>query len=148
MDLPSTSSKHRIIAVRTLGSMKAVAASERTGAADTLLGMALTFIAGAINAGGFLAIGQYTSHMSGILSSMADNMALGSIGLVAAGLAGFVPFVSGAACSAILINWGRRHRLGGRYALPLMLEAALLALFGVLGWIWHPSSVSMAGAVP
>ncbi len=133
---------------RAVGSMKAVAAAERSGAADTLLGMALTFIAGAINAGGFLAVGQYTSHMSGILSSMADNLAIGGIGLVLLGLAGFLPFVVGAACSAILINWGRRHHLGSRYALPLMLEAALLAAFGVLGWLAYPAPGFGASAIP
>lgn len=125
-----------------------IAASERTGVADTLLGMALTFIAGAINAGGFLAVGQYTSHMSGILSSMADNLALGSAALVAIGLAAFVPFVAGAACSAILINWGRRHGLDSRYALPLLLEALLLCIFGVLGWMAHPSPQFVVGGVP
>ena len=62
----------------TIRSVKAIMAHERTGAADTLLGISLTFVAGAINAGGFLAVGQYTSHMSGILSAMADNTALGS----------------------------------------------------------------------
>jgi hypothetical protein len=50
----------------TIRAVKAIAAFERTNVADTLLGMALTFVAGAINAGGFLAVGQYTSHMSGI----------------------------------------------------------------------------------
>jgi uncharacterized membrane protein YoaK (UPF0700 family) len=148
MDLQPTYAKHRIIAARTLRSVKAIAASERTGSADTLLGMALTFIAGAINAGGFLAVGQYTSHMSGILSSMADNLALGSAGLVAFGLAGFLPFVSGAACSAILINWGRRHHLGSRYALPLMFEAVLLCVFGMLGWMMPPSPGLVLGSVP
>jgi len=148
MDLEPPSVKHRTLAARTLGSVKTIAASERTGAADTLLGIALTFVAGAINAGGFLAVGQYTSHMSGILSSMADNLALGSGALVAIGLAAFVPFVAGAACSAILINWGRRHHLGSRYALPLMLEAVLLCTFGVLGWMAHPSPSFVIGAVP
>ena len=148
MDLDPPSTKHRTIAARTFRAAKAITASERTGVADTQLGMALTFIAGAINAGGFLAVGQYTSHMSGVLSSMADNLALGSIALVVIGLAAFFPFVSGAACSAILINWGRRHRLGSRYALPLMLEAVLLCTFGMLGRIAHPSPVSVAGAVP
>jgi uncharacterized membrane protein YoaK (UPF0700 family) len=148
MDLDRPSTKHHTIAARALGAAKAIAASERTGVADTQLGMALTFIAGAINAGGFLAVGQYTSHMSGVLSSMADSIALGGIALVVIGLAAFLPFVSGAACSAILINWGRRHRLGSRYALPLMLEAALLCIFGMLGWMAHPSPVFLAGAVP
>lgn len=148
MELRRPSGKHRTVTARALESVKSIAASERTGAADTLLGMALTFIAGAINAGGLLAVGQYTSHMSGILSSMADNLALGSAALVGVGLAAFLPFVAGAACSAILINWGRRHRLGGRYALPLMLEANLLCIFGLLGWIAYPSPSFAGGAVP
>jgi uncharacterized membrane protein YoaK (UPF0700 family) len=132
----------------TIRSMKAVAAHERTGAADTLLGMALTFVAGAINAGGFLAVGQYTSHMSGILSAMADHAALGLLGLAGLGLAAFLPFVAGAACSAMLINWGRRHHLGGRYAMPLMLEAFLLLGFGILGGLTHPSPAFATLAVP
>ena len=132
----------------TIRAVKTIAASERTGVADTLLGMALTFVAGAVNAGGFLAVGQYTSHMSGILSSMADNAALGSLGLVGFGLAAFLPFVAGAACSAMLINWGRRHHLGSRYAVPLMLEAFLLLGFGLLGWLAHSSPAFVTLAVP
>ena len=132
----------------TIRSVKAIVAHERTGAADTLLGMALTFVAGAINAGGFLVVGQYTSHMSGILSGVADNLALGSIRLVGFGLMAFLPFVAGAACSAMLINWGRRHHLGSRYAMPLMLEAFLLLGFGILGWLAHPSPAFVTLAVP
>ncbi len=145
MNAHSTNPEHRDFTIR---SVKSIAASERTGAADTLLGMALTFVAGAINAGGFLAIGQYTSHMSGIVSAMADHLALGSLGIVGIGLAAFLPFVFGAACSAMLINWGRRHHLGSRYAMPLMLEAFLLLGFGILGWLTHPSPVFVAIAVP
>lgn len=148
MDQPRIPDAPRDMISRVAGSMRSVAAAERSGAADTLLGMALTFIAGAINAGGFLAVGQYTSHMSGILSAMADNLVVGGVGLVLLGLAGFLPFVFGAACSAILINWGRRNHLGSRYALPLILEAALLAAFGILGWLAYPSPEFGAGAVP
>lgn len=143
-----TITKHRSLTARSMRSVRSIAASERTGAADTLLGMALTFTAGAINAGGFLAVGQYTSHMSGILSSMADHFALGALGVVLLGLSAFLPFVAGAACSAMLINWGRRHRLGSRYAMPLMLEAALLLGFGILGWLSHPSPGFVTVAVP
>jgi uncharacterized membrane protein YoaK (UPF0700 family) len=69
----------------------------------------LAFVAGAAKAGGFLAVGQYTSHMSGVVSSMADNLALGDIGIVAIGFSSFAAFLVGAATSAILINWGRRR---------------------------------------
>lgn len=51
---------------------------ERSTRANRQLGLALTFVAGATNAGGFLAVQQYTSHMTGIVSAMADNLALGA----------------------------------------------------------------------
>jgi uncharacterized membrane protein YoaK (UPF0700 family) len=121
------------LAARYIGSAQRVVAAERSGAADTQLGMVLTFVAGAANAGGFLAIGQYTSHMSGIFSALADNLVLGAFGLMLAGLGALLLFVAGAACSAILINWGRRRNRSDFYALPLMLEAALLLSFGLLG---------------
>ncbi|WP_439651738.1 YoaK family protein [Microvirga puerhi] len=121
------------LASRYVSSVGSVASSQRTGVADLQLGMILTFIAGAINAGGFLAVGQYTSHMSGIFSSMADHLALGALDLVLVGFAALAPFVIGAGCSAILINWGRRRGLDSQYALPLLLEAALLLAFGLYG---------------
>jgi uncharacterized membrane protein YoaK (UPF0700 family) len=106
---------------------------ERTDEANRRLGRSLAFVAGAANAGGFLAVGQYTSHMSGIVSSLADSLALGSVGVAATGFASLVSFVCGAATSAVLINWGRRRELRSHYALPLVLEAALLLCFGFLG---------------
>jgi uncharacterized membrane protein YoaK (UPF0700 family) len=106
---------------------------ERTDQADQHLARYLVFIAGAANAGGFLAVQQYTSHMSGIVSAMADHLALGDIAVVLAGLGALFSFVSGAAVSAILINWGRRHELESLYAFPLLLEAVLLICFGLLG---------------
>lgn len=113
--------------------LRGFTAPERTDEANRRLGRSLAFVAGAANAGGFLAVGQYTSHMSGVVSSMADNFALGEIGLASAGLASLISFLCGAATSAVMINWGRRHALRSLYAMPLMLEAALLLIFGFLG---------------
>lgn len=121
---------------------------ERSPAANRQLACYLAFAAGATNAGGFLAVQQYTSHMSGIVSAMADNLALGSIGLLLDGLGALLSFLGGAACSAVLINWGRRERLQSEYALPLMVEAGLLVCFGLLGsnlevheWLFVPATV-------
>jgi uncharacterized membrane protein YoaK (UPF0700 family) len=113
--------------------LRGFTAPHRTDEANCRLGRSLAFVAGAANAGGFLAVGQYTSHMSGIVSSLADNLTLGSVGMAAAGFASLVSFVCGAATSAVLINWGRRRELRSHYALPLVLEAALLLCFGFIG---------------
>lgn len=105
----------------------------RTPGADLRLGALLAFVAGAANAGGFLAVNRYTSHMTGIVSAAADDLVLGHWTLALAGLAAPVMFLLGAMTTAILVNIARRRRLHSRFALPLMLEAALLLGFGLLG---------------
>ena len=106
---------------------------ERTADANRHLGFALAFVAGAINAGGFLAVHQYTSHMTGIVSAMADNAVLGTYDLVLAGLGALLSFLLGAACSSIMVNYSRRREMQSEYAFPLLLEALLLLCFGILG---------------
>ena len=108
----------------------------RTAAGNRQLGWALAFIAGATNAGAFLAVRQYTSHMTGIVSSAADALVLGDVRTAIAAFGALLSFLSGAAVSAILVNCARRHQLQSEFALPLLLEAALLLVFGLLGaWL-------------
>lgn len=116
-----------------LAYLRFLAGRERSQEADRHLGLTLAFVAGAVNAGGFLAVSQYTSHMTGIVSSVADNLALGRMALVRGGLEALGAFVAGAAFSSVLINWARRRGLHGQYALALLAEAALLLAFGVAG---------------
>jgi uncharacterized membrane protein YoaK (UPF0700 family) len=110
-----------------------LAGRERTPRSDRQLGCVLAFVAGATNAGGFLAVHQYTSHMTGIVSAMADDLALGSYDPVLAGLVALLSFVAGAMVTAVLVNYARQRRLASEYALPLILEASLLLCFGMLG---------------
>lgn len=113
--------------------LRRISSRRRSLSADRDLGMSLAFVAGAANAGGFLAVNQYTSHMTGILSSMADDLALGRLQLALHALFALLCFVAGAATTAILINWARRRHLQSEFALSLVLEALLLLLFGLLG---------------
>ncbi len=106
----------------------------RTKQNNWALGGILAFVAGAVNAGGFLAGQRYTSHMTGIISGIADDLVISEIAIVLAGIAFLMSFVSGAAVTAILINWARRKHLHSEFALSLCLEAVLLLLFGVLGY--------------
>lgn len=108
----------------------------RTADSNRHLGFALAFVAGAANAGGYVAVQQYTSHMTGIVSAMADNLALRAFEPVLVGAGGLLSFLGGAACCAVMVNYARRRQLHGEYALPLLLEALLLLCFGVLGaWL-------------
>ncbi|MBQ5948093.1 YoaK family protein [Massilia sp. ST3] len=112
---------------------RSLAGHERTPAANRHLGVALAFVAGAINAGGFLAVGQYTSHVTGIVSSVADHIVLGEAMLALAGVGAVLSFLLGAACTAVIVNYVRRRGLRCEFALPLLAEAVLLLGFGVLG---------------
>ena len=106
---------------------------QRTPQSNLRLGATLAFVAGATNAGGFLAVGQYTSHMTGYLSAMADHLVLGQLSLVLAAAAALASFIVGAMTTAIVVNWGMQRQLKSAYSLPLLLEAALLLVFGLLG---------------
>jgi uncharacterized membrane protein YoaK (UPF0700 family) len=106
---------------------------DRTNRANVRLGATLSFVAGAANDGGFLAVGQYTSHMTGVVSSIADNLVLGNLTLVLAGLGTLIAFVLGAMTTAWLVNWGLRRELRSSYGLPLLVEALALLVFGLFG---------------
>jgi uncharacterized membrane protein YoaK (UPF0700 family) len=105
----------------------------RTRRANRQLGGLLAFVAGAVNAGGFLAVQRYTSHMTGVVSAIADDLVLGQAALAMAGVSSLLAFTAGAATTAVLINWARRRQMHGEFALSLMLEALLLLVFGLLG---------------
>ena len=105
----------------------------RTLQTNTRLGAVLAFVAGATNAGGFLAVGTYTSHMTGVVSALADHLVLGNLVLAAASFGALAAFLLGAMTTAWLVNWGLREKLASAYGLPLLLESALLLIFGVFG---------------
>lgn len=106
---------------------------QRSPRTNRLLGGLLAFVAGAINAGGFLAVQRYTSHMTGVVSAIADDLVLGHMALVVTGVASLGFFVAGAAATALMINWARRRGLHSEFAFPVLVEAGLLLVFGVLG---------------
>ncbi|MBV8666386.1 MAG: DUF1275 domain-containing protein [Burkholderiaceae bacterium] len=105
----------------------------RTRETNLHIGVVLTVVAGALNAGGFLAIGQYTSHMTGMVSTFADQIVLRNFALAAVALASWLAFVAGAAATAILVNYQRRYGVTNIYAAPLLIEAMLILVFGSFG---------------
>jgi uncharacterized membrane protein YoaK (UPF0700 family) len=130
--------------------LRRLTGSSRSQRANRQLAHFLAFIAGAANAGGYIAVKQYTSHMSGIVSAMADATAMQDLGWLGVGASALFAFLAGAACTAVLVNWGRRRDLNSEYAMPLMVEAALLICFGLTGgnlerheWFVVPATVAL-----
>ncbi len=113
--------------------LRNLSSKNRQNHSDLSLARYLTFIAGAANAGGFLAINMYTSHMSGIVASIADSLILGSFDASLYASAALIAFMCGAASTAILVNWAHRNCLESVYAIPLLIEAGLLLAFGLIG---------------
>ena len=102
--------------------LSALTATARTQRANLHLGIALAFVAGALNAGGFLAIGQYTSHMTGVLSSAADDLVLGKVPHAIAGILSLCAFLVGAMTTALMVNFARRSQPDSAvtYTAPLL----------------------------
>lgn len=113
--------------------LSGLTAKPRTGQADLHIGIVLTLVAGALNAGGFLAVGQYTSHMTGIVSLFADQLVLQNLALASIAAFSWIAFVAGAASTALIVNFLRRTEVRNPYAVPLLIEAALILLFGAFG---------------
>lgn len=107
----------------------------RTVASNRVLGLLLAFNAGAVNAGGFLVVHLYTSHMTGFVSMLADSLVLGNTALVLGAMGALLAFLCGAATTSVMVNWARQRRLHSSYALPLLLVAVLMLVFGLVGAI-------------
>lgn len=116
-----------------LDAIRQLTSPQRTRSDNVRLGAGLAFVAGATNAGAFLAVGQYTSHMTGIFSTMTDAVALRHWTIAAVSAGALLAFLAGAATTAILVNAGRRRSWTSAFALPLILEALLLLAFGAFG---------------
>lgn len=110
-----------------------VASHHRTSSSDRHLATILAGIAGCANAGGFILLGGYTSHMTGYLSQVADNIVLHNLTLVAQSVYALGMFVLGAACSAIAINWARQHQRRRQYSLPIGLQGGMFLCLAALG---------------
>jgi uncharacterized membrane protein YoaK (UPF0700 family) len=103
----------------------------RTPLFDRHMAYLLVVIAGALNSVGFVAVGMYTAHMTGMTASAADHVTTGNWGMVFAGVLSILSFVLGAMACTVLFTWGRRRRLSSRYANILALEGILILLIGL-----------------
>ncbi|MEK7298329.1 MAG: YoaK family protein [Candidatus Margulisiibacteriota bacterium] len=108
-----------------------VTGDRRTPFLNGVMGIISAFVAGGVNAGGFLVVGQYTSHLTGIIAGASDALGLG-IFFVAKWAAVFVSvFTVGAIVSAVLIQVAQGLKLHSRYALAFLVSGGVLVVLGV-----------------
>lgn len=89
---------------------------ERTIYADKKLGWTLAFVAVAINAGGFFAVNQYTSNMTGMILSVADDIVLGNWDIIT---------------GAIIGAYGFKY-IGYYFTIPIALILLILAITPII----------------
>ncbi|QQA41573.1 YoaK family protein [Pelagovum pacificum] len=109
---------------------------QRTERIDVTLAGILSFIAGALNAVGFLIAGSFTANMTGNVSAFADELAEGAIrtALSFGGL--IVAFIFGAALAAGAIQYGERRKLRSIYAVAILVEGVILLGIGAALLRW------------
>jgi uncharacterized membrane protein YoaK (UPF0700 family) len=104
-------------------------AEERRFMVDRMiLAIVLPGVAGAVNASGFLAVGTYTSHISGQVARVGDELAQGHRGQAVGALTLVGLFLAGAIAATAMIEWAKRLAKA-RYVAPLLVQAGLLAIF-------------------
>jgi uncharacterized membrane protein YoaK (UPF0700 family) len=118
----------------------------RSNGTDERLAYALASVAGALDGAGLLAVGVYTTNMTGNVSALARHVATGEL-IPALGLLTLLAsFVAGAAASAILANAGARLGMSAIYAVCILAEAGWLVMLGVadLGLAGEPRRAILA----
>ncbi len=109
-----------------------------------LLAGLLACIGGFVNSAGLLLIGAFTSHVTGNVGRLANDIAALDLGAALAALAMITAFFSGAFLANLLVESGLFRHRENAVALVLVGEAALLCTF-VVATHWRFFAVEARG---
>lgn len=119
--------------------------AERTFSHNAYLAIALSSVAGAVNASGFFVVGTYTSHVTGHVARLGDELSQWRLPAAEHAAIFFACFLAGAVSAAAVVR-AARYLGRSRFALALGVEAALVALFGFMSGITpHPDGGRLLG---
>jgi uncharacterized membrane protein YoaK (UPF0700 family) len=93
------------------------------------LAIALSAVAGAVNATGFFVVGSYTSHVTGNVARIGDELAQGHFTLAREALLLVVAFLVGAMVATVLVEGSRRLAGRAHYKSALLVETGVLGAF-------------------
>jgi uncharacterized membrane protein YoaK (UPF0700 family) len=97
--------------------------------ANMVLAGYLAAVAGFVNSGGFVMIGSFTSHVTGSVGRMGDDLARGNAPAAISALSLVLAFFAGAVLASLVLERPSHSRPAARYALALLLEAGILLCF-------------------
>jgi uncharacterized membrane protein YoaK (UPF0700 family) len=100
----------------------------RSARKNTVLAAYLTFVAGFVDASGFLLLGAFTSHVTGSVGHLGRNLAMRNTSAALLVLVLVLAFFFGALLASLLLTAGFRV-LPTAYGSALLLEAALVLAF-------------------
>lgn len=110
---------------------------KRSEAANWQLAALLAFTAGVVDVTGFLGLQQFTSHMSGITATLATELGTQGVRVLTRPAVVLGCFLAGAAFCAVVVNWERRRNRESLFAVPVAIEALLLAAVALFGGEGH-----------
>ncbi len=110
---------------------------ERSEAANWQLAALLAFTAGAVDVTGYMGLRQFTSHMSGITATLAAELGTEGVRVMTRPAIVLGCFLAGAAFCAVVVNWERRRNRESLFAVPVAIEALLLAAVALFGGTGH-----------
>ncbi len=112
----------------------------RTEHHNQLLAGYLAFIAGCVNSAGFIMIGSFTSHVTGNVGRLADDVALGNSSAAVLAATMVTSFFAGAFVASMAIESNVVRRKPHVYGALLLGEAALLASFYGLSYVMNTAN--------
>ncbi len=106
--------------------------SDRSDRQNRILAGWLAAIAGFVNSAGFVLVGTFTSHVTGNVGRLADDVVRGTASAAALALSLLIAFFAGAFGASMLLESGAVRRRPLAYAMALGAEGALLVGFTVV----------------
>lgn len=122
----------------------------RTDRQNGILAAQLAGVAGYVNSAGFVLIGSFTSHVTGNVGRVANDLASLELGAALAACSMVASFFLGALVASLIIESRIANRTAVTYGLALSSEALLLLIFIALASLDvapHPRFHDLQGAV-
>lgn len=105
---------------------------------NVILAGHLALVAGMVNSAGFIIIGSFTSHVTGNIGRLADDVALGSPSAASLAFLMVIAFFAGAFLASVAVEGSRPEHRTTIYGALLLAEAGLLLAFYVIAR-WLPA---------